>query len=692
MERVTVRGDNPIRSAEDDALGRAAVARSFARQVLGLDAAEGVVVGVLGPWGSGKTSFVNLARHEFERAEASMLEFNPWMFSGAEQLVESFFIELAAQLKIRPELANIAKDVEEYGETFSGLGWLPVVGPWIERGRGAINILAKFLERRREGVGVRRAKLEKALASLGKPIIVFLDDIDRLAISEIRHIFKLVRLTASFPNIIYIVAFDRLRIEQALTEENVPGRIYLEKILQIAIDLPAIPDHILRQQILAAVDDALADIEKPGPFDGQVWPDVFEEIVRPLIRNMRDVRRYAAAVRGTIAALDGQIALADVLAIEAVRVFLPDVFTRLHDAVGGLTITSDFLQGGRGDSPELKTQIDNLIEASRTHADIVRTVVNRLFPAGQRHLPRGSHYGQDWKSRWLRERRLAHEDILRLYLERVEGEGLKAFRDAEQAWACFNDRTALDGYLRSLGKDRLRNVIASLETYEQQFAPEHVVSGTIILFHLLPDLPEKRRGMLELDDRFVVGRVTYRLLRSLRDPSAVEGAVRQILPELTSLSSKLELITQVGYREGAGHKLVSERAAGEFERLWRGEVRASPVECLVKEWDLARVLILTKREADTSEDSLNIDSSSELTLALLRAARSEVLDQTFGSRAVRRSPCLAWDVLTELYGDEATLRQRIETLRAVHLKGTDDLLELADKYLSGWRPKHFGEV
>jgi predicted KAP-like P-loop ATPase len=211
--RATVRGDNPIRNAEDDALGRAAAARSFARQVLGLDATEGVVVGVLGPWGSGKTSFVNLARHEFEQAQAPMLEFNPWMFSGAEQLVESFFIELAAQLKIRPDLGNIAKDVEEYGETFSGLGWLPIVGPWIERGRGAIKILAKILERRREGVGARRAKLEKALASLANPIIVFLDDIDRLSTSEIRHIFKLVRLTASFPNIVYIVAFDRLRVE-----------------------------------------------------------------------------------------------------------------------------------------------------------------------------------------------------------------------------------------------------------------------------------------------------------------------------------------------------------------------------------------------------------------------------------------------------------------------------------------------
>jgi hypothetical protein len=172
----TVRGDSPIRRSEDDALGRTVVAQSFARQILKLDATEGVVIGVLGPWGSGKTSFVNLARTEFAQAGVPILDFNPWMFSGAQQLVESFFVELAAQLKIRPGLAEVGQGLEEYGETFSGMAWLPLVGPWIERGRGATKILAKILQRRKEGVGGRRSKLETALSGLEKPIVVVLDD------------------------------------------------------------------------------------------------------------------------------------------------------------------------------------------------------------------------------------------------------------------------------------------------------------------------------------------------------------------------------------------------------------------------------------------------------------------------------------------------------------------------------------
>jgi hypothetical protein len=119
-------------------------------------------------------------------------------------------------------------------------------------------------------------------------------------------------------------------------------------------------------------------------------------------------------------------------------------------------------------------------------------------------------------------------------LERVAGEGLRSFTDAEQAWTHLGDRDALDRHLRSLEQDRLQDVIASLETYEDQFQPDHAVPATTVLYNLLPDLPDRQRGMTELPPRFAVARVSLRLLRSLKDPAIVEAAVRKILPELRS--------------------------------------------------------------------------------------------------------------------------------------------------------------
>jgi predicted KAP-like P-loop ATPase len=682
---VTTAADNPIRSSEADLLGRSKAATSFAKQVLSLDASEGVVVGVLGPWGSGKTSFINLARAHFESAEVPVVDFNPWMFSGAEQLVESFFSELSAQLRIRERFSNIASELEEYGAALSALGWLPLVGPWIERGRILTRAVARLLLRKKSGIVGKKEKVEKALGSLKKPIVVVLDDIDRLTTAEIRDTFRLVRLTASFPNIIYILAFDRFRVEKALCDEGIPGRDYLEKILQVGIDLPSIPENVLRTQVFTAIDQAISGIEEPGPFDTNAWPDTFVEIIWPLLRNLRDVRRYAASVHGTVEGLGGRVALVDVLALEAIRVFLPSVFQQLPTSVEGLTATSELGFGGGSEPSEHKQQIDRLLEGAGKQGDVIRGLIARLFPAAERHLG-GTHYGGEWKNRWLRDRRVAHKDVLRLYLERVIGEGLQAFIHAEQAWDRMTNRSALEEYLSSLDQSKLEEVIASLEAYENEFSSEHVEPASVVLLNILPKLPERQRGTFEFDSRMVVGRVVYRLVRSLKDPGRAEEVVEKVLPQLTTLFAKLELITTVGHHEGAGHKLVSKDAAIRFEKAWREALRSADAGVLASEHDLLRMLLLYSENADPSEPQVAVPDAPEVTRALIESARWEVRSQPIDSRAVKRRSRLAWDSLVKVFGDESILRERLERLKETEPRGLDELLQLVDRYLDGWRP------
>ncbi|MDP2234754.1 MAG: hypothetical protein Q8K89_14035, partial [Actinomycetota bacterium] len=96
------------------------------------------------------------------------------------------------------------------------------------------------------------------------------------------------------------------RVESALSEDGLPGRDYLEKILQVTHDIPPISDQVLMGQITQAINEALDDVDA-GSFGHERWPDVFMEVIRPLIRNMRDVRRYAASLRGAVIGLDARV-------------------------------------------------------------------------------------------------------------------------------------------------------------------------------------------------------------------------------------------------------------------------------------------------------------------------------------------------------------------------------------------------
>lgn len=720
---MAIPGDNPIRDPDADVLGRADEAKKFARRVLELDASEGAVVGVFGPWGSGKTSFLNLARKELEQEDIPVIDFNPWLFSGTEQLVGRFFDEISAELKIR-NLAKIGNALQKYGNALAGAMDLWGLDPWGLPPVGKIiTAVLKPLGKQPRAANQRRRKIETALQKRDNPIIVVLDDVERLSASEIRDVFKLVRLTAGFPNIVYVVLCDRLRVEQALGEKGLPGKDYLEKIIQLPYDLPQVPGHILDQQLRDAIENALAGIENFDRND-ELLPQVYREVVQPLMRNMRDIRRYAAAIWGTLAGLEGKVALADVLGLEAVRVFMPDVFKLLPGMVGGLTVppisrsADEHLAGGRGFDDQLMKQDEKSIEKLRGEPkhEVVEAMRRILFPAGSRYIDPIAQDDPNERLAALRhqpqpmpplqplltDRRVAYEPVLRLYLERVSGDDLLAFYDAGRAFEMMTDSEALHQFMQSLDPSRWRNVIVHLREFENRFQEEHVVPGIVVLLNLLPDIPEKSAFLPDVQP--IVGGTVLRLLKVLKGADAVENAVRRILPGVTTLSSKVELVLDIGHQENAGSKIVSETAAGELEKALYEEARAASGDDLAGDRNLTQVFRFAKAVADSSGCLLfKIPDSAKLIFALLadysRTAWRGFETPSGWEDALERGRG-HWDFLIEIYGGEEVLKARIEDLRAQFeilkpwivetQKMTPDaaarLLDLADEFLSRTKP------
>ena len=144
--------DNPISTSEQDVLGRATIARDFARSVRELNSSQGVVVGVLGAWGHGKSSFVNLMREQFAaEPELPVVEFNPWVFSGDQQLTDVFFREIAAELRLtdQSKFGIIAERLDKYGDVLSPLALVPWFGGWFDRSFRATRTAAKWWNERK---------------------------------------------------------------------------------------------------------------------------------------------------------------------------------------------------------------------------------------------------------------------------------------------------------------------------------------------------------------------------------------------------------------------------------------------------------------------------------------------------------------------------------------------------------------
>jgi len=333
--------DNPIHDPSQDLLGRVPFAALFARYVCSLDTSEGVVVGVHGPWGSGKTSFLNLAKGAFQERGVDVLELNPWYFSETGDVLNQFIGDLSSKMYRVNHLKKLAPNIAQYSQSIakpltSILGY-----PWISVLFLTLSHVLRYFGRPKTLQDIRD-KIVNDLSDMKEPLIIMIDDVDRLTRAEMRAVFKLVRLIGRFPNLIYIVACDKDQVEESLSwgNDRRSGRKYMEKIIQYPVNLPEIPRRVVFDQVENRIKKIIESTDRhcDNTINSDRWPDIRSNIVFPLLNNMRDVNRFLAALPATFDNLKGTVAAVDLIALEAVRLFLPDVFVVLPTVIDVITI------------------------------------------------------------------------------------------------------------------------------------------------------------------------------------------------------------------------------------------------------------------------------------------------------------------------------------------------------------------
>ena len=103
MAKINYFNDAPIITPDDDKFGIDNFAQALARSFRELDSPIGATIALNGPWGSGKSSAVNLIRHHLEtdlkKNKLEIIDFKCWWFRGEEALILAFLQELNAALR-----------------------------------------------------------------------------------------------------------------------------------------------------------------------------------------------------------------------------------------------------------------------------------------------------------------------------------------------------------------------------------------------------------------------------------------------------------------------------------------------------------------------------------------------------------------------------------------------------------------
>ncbi|MFJ6249496.1 MULTISPECIES: P-loop NTPase fold protein [unclassified Streptomyces] len=688
-------GDDPIEEASEDLLQRSDLADAFAAEIHNTAARYGAVFALTGRWGSGKTSLLNLTASALESFDdVQVVKFNPWFFSGTDQLMQFFFDELAGQLrdgrtrkdKLKTASRAVAERLGNYSSALSPLKFIPGAGALLDGVSALSEGTSKLLGDEQTSVHQQRAEITELLANLPGRIVVFVDDIDRLSQQEIRDLFRLVRLTGSFPNVVYVLCFDRSVVESALTDGAVEGSAYLEKIVKISMEVPPLPTQALSPVIASGLAESLDGIDA-GPLDEKRWPDIFVQLILPMFSTIRDVKRYLASVPLAVRSRHAEVSLVDILALEALRVRYPAAYELLPPAADLLTGTSSIGQRNTEQTPREKAFADEFIQLLGGQA---KSVIQLLFPSADR-LFGGSAYGSDWISTWERDRRVACGNVLGIYLHRQLPAGRAPVSYVDYAVGTIGDEAALTEALEQVPDPLLDDVLKRLVPHLWEVSEDQVLPSATALMRQLPRIQLGPTGMFSPSGEWAVLGPVITLLRTL-DGEPADRAVTSLFHSIAHLYGKVFLLDLIGgHSNGPG--LVSEETERSLRQDLFAQLYAASPEDLARERMLLRTVVVATADTD-SPSAAEWLANSEVVARLMESAVTSTRSQTMGSVAVRTEARLVWDSLVSVFGGDAVLAEAVVSLRRSldegAIESTEELttaLALYEKYSAGWRPE-----
>jgi hypothetical protein len=613
--------DAAIRRREDDRLERHKFAAGLIPTLSDLNLEEGAAVGLLGKWGSGKSSVLRLLETEIDAGNQflKVLWLNPWMFSDSETLVSRLIAEFFKQFQIPDaklqgeivsRLASLSLALEPVGIAAGVPGAAAGFGASLKAVANAFH-LKKSAEDLKKDVALYFKKLDA-------PILVFIDDLDRLQSDEIRQVMRFLRLVADFPNVLYVVALDESVVGQALdSSTGQRGHEFLEKILTATVRIPNVSTELLVSQLHGEV---LANLSAAGITFDEGFELPRTSTVHEYIETPRDAKRIAFAAAQASIATGHRILLEELIDIETLRLKEPSLFRYFERGpVSGFKPNDIEDYALLADPMRVKSAMLEWLEQAPKSKQDASTIIASLFPQLWEDLGRGS-FTPAQKARWVAGGRLGTKPNWDLYLSRITADEHLTLEHADQLTIeAAKDPKKLGSFIDSLPASKAIEVIIAF-TSNQDFDEVDILPLCLSLATVWEHVP----GSPNLQTH--VGHVSMLqdIVKEVINRPIVNGNrdwlnwSHQVLSSKLSLSSKSILIDILGLGANPGESRDVQADYAVLVAQLRKEFESESDDSLVGEWALGTLVTSLRRESPDDGPGFDEATSTDVLVNALR--------------------------------------------------------------------------
>jgi len=392
--------DQPIQGGtnDPDLLNRASFSEHLA-EILILDPGDDcLTVSLEGEWGYGKTSIINLIKTHLKANGSSpiIVEYNPWLAGKPESLIQDFLIQFSSKLGITDNAKVALKAAEElisYSSLFSAMKLVPGVEPWASITENVFtkfgNATKKIAKLKQLDLLGKKKLVEQALQKIKKPILVIIDDIDRLTPEESFQVLRLVKSVANFSGTSFLLAFDPQYLSSVLGKNNIskPDE-YLNKVVQLRVQLPIISSSDM--ETLSNVEfEQLNQSELCKQFesDDERLSWIYHNYFKHLIKNPRELKRFFNHLRFVLAQVSGQVCFADLFGLSLLATKSISVYEHLKscpEAYIGISFDDEGLRLKKPEEIANQYKEERLskleIISNQKEKELVRRLLTELFP------------------------------------------------------------------------------------------------------------------------------------------------------------------------------------------------------------------------------------------------------------------------------------------------------------------------
>ncbi|MDD5796506.1 MAG: P-loop NTPase fold protein [Oscillospiraceae bacterium] len=387
--------DKPIESSQNDKLNRKSFAKQLAQAILSYKDQENFTIGLYGKWGTGKTSLINMIVEEISEQtygdinKPIIVKFNPWNYSDKTQLINQFFHTILTEIGTKPSsesLKTVGSALQKYSAVLDYTQYIPVVGEYLKPLKALVSGTGKSIyeaAKNKESLEKLKVNVITALKNQTQKIIVIIDDIDRLNNEQIRLIFQLVNCVAGFPNMIYLLSFDKSVVVRALEEEQkCNGEEYLEKIIQVPFEVPMAKVSDVHNMFFERLSKLLFEEIPCENFDNEYWSTVFSNSISPFISTIRDINRVINVYRFKYGLLHDETNCIDLLAITTLQICAPSIFewvkNNIDRVIGSAYGTNiSFVEQGKN-KKQILQEFERVYDQPQMMLDALRAIFPKL--------------------------------------------------------------------------------------------------------------------------------------------------------------------------------------------------------------------------------------------------------------------------------------------------------------------------